>query len=182
MTPPVPPPGPDRLPPCAVRVRRSGLRARGWPLLAAGLLIGATTTAGAEATSGAASRESPPRTRSFSETEIQAWWTSGPPRSEAHRGYIFIDEDEIIEAFELPVFRIEAARGMARDRIARMLEGDEAVRARAVDLAPSLARETEWRRRAESAFYSRRPGRGSDVPQTPDVLVGPLTQLLARGR
>jgi hypothetical protein len=116
--------------------------------------------------------------RAVSDDEITALWEGRPVRSTAHRSYIYIDEEDILEGTELPLYTIEASRYGALRQLERMTDGDAGVAARIADLAPELARETEMRRREDAAFYARRScAARSDTPQTPDVVVGPLMSL-----
>jgi hypothetical protein len=116
--------------------------------------------------------------RAISDEEITALWESRPVRDGAHRSYIYIDEEDIVEGTELPLFTIEASRYGLLRQLERMADGDAGLPARIAGLAPELARETEMRRREDAAFYARRScAARADVPQTPDVLVGPLMHL-----
>lgn len=123
------------------------------------------------------------RLRALSDDEVQALWENRPVRSATHRSYIFIDEDDIVEGNELPLFRVESSRYGALRQLERMADGDPGAAARIADLAPELARETEMSRRANAAFYSRRSAAARrDTPDHPDVVVGPLMSLFGRGR
>ena len=117
------------------------------------------------------------RRRTLAEDEIAAWWENKPVRTAAHRSYIFIDEEDIVEGTELPLYRIEASRYGRQRALERMVRGDRGLPQRIVDLNPELARVTEFDRRAQSAFYARRPGVSRDAPD-PGNILGPLLSLL----
>jgi len=121
--------------------------------------------------------------RAVSDEEITALWEARPPRAAAHRGYIFIDEEDIVDVAELPLFRIEGSRYGPLRSLERMTDGDPGQAARIADLAPELARETEMMLRADRAFYSRRSAAARrDTPDHPDVVAGPILSLFGRGR
>lgn len=105
--------------------------------------------------------------RAISDEEIEALWKSHPPRSTAHRGYIFIDEEDIVEEYELPVFRVEAQRFGPRGRLERMAGEDRGAALRIAELDPRLARETLMHARREYDFFAKRsPGVARDVGGT----------------
>lgn len=153
--------------PCGMRLERGGFA------LGAALAVLLSTAAGADLEQGTATRQN----RAFDAEEIQALWERRPVREAAHRRYIFIDEEDIVEGTELPEYRIEADRYGPMRQLQRMVHGDAALAARIADLAPDLAAETIYRSRHDAAFFTARPGVARDVPQTPD-LVGPLVQSL----
>lgn len=109
--------------------------------------------------------------RALSEDEISALWEGRTSPNAAHRSYIFIDEEEIVEGTELPLFRVEASRYGGLRQLERMAKGDAGLAARIADLAPELARETEMSRRADAAFYSRRScAARRDTPESPGLV------------
>lgn len=119
--------------------------------------------------------------RALSDEEIEALWAAGPVRGSAHRHYIFIDEDEILEADELPVFRVEASRLGYLRRLQRLARGDPGLSERLADLAPDLVRAAEWDRRSSESFYARRPGVARDVPD-PGNLLAPVLEFIRSRR
>ena len=119
--------------------------------------------------------------RAITDEEIEALWAAGPVRRAAHRSYIYIDEEDIVEGDELPVFRVEASRLGYLRRLQRLARGDPGLHDRIADLAPELARETEWQRRSNESFYARRPGVARDVPD-PGNLLAPLVEFVRSRR
>ncbi len=158
----------------------SGVRGRWCFCLIVALVLGAGGTV-ALADAGGQGAAGGSRRRVLSDEEVAAFWEKTPTRVAAHRSYIFIDEADIVEGNELPLYRIEASRHGSRRQLERMVGGDAGLAARIADLAPELARETTMRQRSEQAFFSGRSSAARrDVPDTPDVVVGPLMSLFGR--
>lgn len=186
MVDPVPTPGagrdPGGLPTTDTPVVRSRGRLALRPWGAFGLVVFATALPPLRGADASAERGGAHH-RALSDDEITVLWDSRPVRNAAHRGYIFIDEEDIVEGTELPLYRVESSRYGVLRQLERMAVGDPGLAARIADLAPELARETEMRRREEAAFYTRRSGGARrDTPEHPDVVVGPAQAFLSSRR
>jgi len=182
MARPVPTPGDgmDHGAPTEATAPASGVRGRWCVGLSVALILGVGGSVALADAGGPGAADGAKR-RVLSDEEVAALWERTPARVAAHRSYIFIDEADIVEGNELPLYRIEASRHGPRRQLERMGGGDAGLAARIADLAPELARETTMRGRSEEAFFSgRSSGARRDVPDTPDVVVGPLLGLFGR--